>query len=179
MNQISQDPAAARIARRPRLADTPLLVIGAGPYGLATAAAAMAAGIQPLVVGELMGFWRRNMPAGMLLRSSVDWHLDSEGDHTLAAYLEDKGVAASDVDPIPLELFIDYAEWFRSAKHIPVDRCASKTCTASAPSSKRRSRTATDCAPMPSSWLPASSLSPAYRHGSSRCHRNASHTPAS
>ena len=42
---------------------TGLLVIGAGPYGLATAAAARAAGIEPLVVGEPMEFWRRSMPS--------------------------------------------------------------------------------------------------------------------
>jgi FAD-dependent urate hydroxylase len=102
---------------------TKLLVIGAGPYGLATAAAARASGIEPLVVGEPMEFWRRNMPAGMLLRSSVDWHLDPQGQHTLAAYLKETGVAPSDVDPIPLELFVDYAEWFRAAKQLAVN-CA-------------------------------------------------------
>jgi FAD-dependent urate hydroxylase len=31
-------------------------------------------------------------------------------------------VAARDVDPIPLELFVDYAEWFRAAKNIRVRR---------------------------------------------------------
>jgi cation diffusion facilitator CzcD-associated flavoprotein CzcO len=103
-------------------AETRLLVIGAGPYGLATAAAATAAGIEPIVVGEPMEFWRRNMPPGMLLRSSLDWHLDPQREHTLAAYLEETGVAAHDVEPIPLELFIDYAEWFSVAKNIPVRR---------------------------------------------------------
>jgi FAD-dependent urate hydroxylase len=122
MKQIPPDLAAIHLDPDPGVTHTQLLVIGAGPYGLAAAAAARATGIDPLVVGEPMGFWRRNMPAGMLLRSSIDWHLDPQGQHTLAAYLEEKGVAASDVDPIPLELFIDYAEWFRDAKSIPVRR---------------------------------------------------------
>jgi FAD-dependent urate hydroxylase len=102
--------------------ETGLLVVGAGPYGLSTAVAARAAGVKPLVVGEPMEFWRRNMPVGMLLRSSLDWHLDPQGEHTLGAYLEERGVAAHDVDPIPVELFIDYAEWFRVTKRIPVRR---------------------------------------------------------
>lgn len=56
------------------------------------------------------------------MRSSLDWHLDPQGEHTLGAYLEERGVAGPDVDPIPVELFIDYAEWFRVAKRIPVRR---------------------------------------------------------
>jgi hypothetical protein len=101
---------------------TELLVIGAGPYGLATAAAATAAGIDTTVVGEPMSFWRRHMPAGMLLRSSVDWHLDALDEHTLAAFLAECGIAPTDVEPIPLELFLDYADWFRVSKAINVHR---------------------------------------------------------
>lgn len=101
---------------------TDLLVIGAGPYGLATAAAAKAAGIDTTVVGEPMSFWRRHMPEGMLLRSPVDWHLDAAGEHTLLAYLNDYGLVRSDADPLPLARFLDYADWFRAAKGIDVHR---------------------------------------------------------
>src|SRR5438094_7375253 len=45
------------------------IVIGAGPYGLAAAAALRSAGVDPHVFGEPMSFWMEHMPKGMLLRS--------------------------------------------------------------------------------------------------------------
>jgi thioredoxin reductase len=92
---------------------TPLLVIGAGPYGLATAAYARRVGIEPLVVGQPMAFWRDNMPSGMFLRSGPDWHLDAAKEYTLRVYLEERGIDPAEVDPIPVALFIDYATWFQ------------------------------------------------------------------
>jgi FAD-dependent urate hydroxylase len=65
-----------------------------------------------------MAFWREHMPAGMFLRSGPDWHLDAAGVHTLEAYLEEHGVAPSEVDPIPIDVFLQYAEWFRQAKRV-------------------------------------------------------------
>src|SRR5215218_4677482 len=59
-----------------------------------------------------MGFWRRHMPPGMLLRSGVDWHLDPLGVHTLRGYLEEAGIDEADARPFPVELFIDYADWY-------------------------------------------------------------------
>jgi cation diffusion facilitator CzcD-associated flavoprotein CzcO len=97
-----------------------LLLIGAGPYALSTAALAKARGVDTVVVGRPMGFWLENMPEGMFLRSGPDWHLDADGVHTLGAYLEERGVAPEDVDPIPIRLFLDYCEWFRSVKGIDV-----------------------------------------------------------
>jgi len=55
---------------------TELLVVGAGPFGLALASAADRKGIDHVVVGRPMAFWKEHMPAGMLLRSASDWHLD-------------------------------------------------------------------------------------------------------
>ena len=97
---------------------TPLLVIGAGPYGLATAAEARRLGVDTVVLGEPMGFWRRHMPAGMLLRSGRDWHLDASGEHTLDAYVEAQGIDPAAIDPIPIDVFIGYADWFASQKGI-------------------------------------------------------------
>jgi cation diffusion facilitator CzcD-associated flavoprotein CzcO len=69
-----------------------------------------------------MGFWRENMPRGMLLRSGLDWHLDALGVHTLDAYLEEHGIAQSDVLPIPVELFVEYADWYAAETGVDVVR---------------------------------------------------------
>ncbi len=95
---------------------TSLLVIGAGPYGLSVAANAKDHGIETVVLGRPMEFWRENMPEDMFLRSGPDWHLDAAGVHTLDAYLEERRIAPAEVDPIPLALFVEYAEWFRTRK---------------------------------------------------------------
>jgi cation diffusion facilitator CzcD-associated flavoprotein CzcO len=97
-----------------------LLVIGAGPFGLAVAAHAKASGIGVSVVGEPMAFWKHSMPSGMLLRSGLEWHLDAAGVHTLENFLEEKHIRKADVQPIPVEIFREYAEWFRASKKIVV-----------------------------------------------------------
>lgn len=97
-----------------------LVVIGAGPYGLATAAAALRAGVDTAVVGKPLSFWVDNMPAGMYLRSGPDWHLDANGVHTFEAFLEERGIAASDVDPVPIAVFLAYARWFQLQEGLEV-----------------------------------------------------------
>jgi len=93
-----------------------LLVIGAGPYGLAVSAHAQRHGIDTVTVGAPMGFWREHMPAGMSLRSGPDWHLDVAGENTFEAFLAEKGITASDVHPIPISVYLDYTDWFIAAE---------------------------------------------------------------
>jgi FAD-dependent urate hydroxylase len=100
--------------------ETSLLVIGAGPYGLSTAALAQERGIETVVVGQPMGFWREHMPEGMFLRSGVDWHLDASGVHTFEAFVEEHGLTEEELDPIPLRTFLAYCDWFRQVKRITV-----------------------------------------------------------
>ncbi|MGO9750554.1 MAG: hypothetical protein ACLP8S_20160 [Solirubrobacteraceae bacterium] len=95
---------------------TQLLVIGAGPYALSTAAYVDAIGIDTVIVGQPMAFWREHMPEGMFLRSGADWHLDASGVRTFEAFLDERQIMAADVDPIPIGLFLEYAAWFQSAK---------------------------------------------------------------
>jgi cation diffusion facilitator CzcD-associated flavoprotein CzcO len=100
--------------------ETSLLVIGAGPYGLSTAAFAMEHGIETTVVGQPMGFWRDHMPERMYLRSGLDWHLDPGGVHTLGSFVEEHAIDNGQLDPIPLQTFLDYCDWFRRTKGIAV-----------------------------------------------------------
>jgi cation diffusion facilitator CzcD-associated flavoprotein CzcO len=98
-----------------------LLVIGAGPYGLAVSAHARQHGIDTVTLGTSMGFWREHMPAGMFLRSGPDWHLDVAGEHTFEAFLAERRLAAADVQPIPISVYLDYTDWFASEKGLAVD----------------------------------------------------------
>ncbi len=94
-------------------ADCEVLVIGAGPYGLATGAHLKAKGIHARVFGRPMEFWATKMPAGMLLRSprAASNIADPANAYTLGDF-----EAAHQIDPrnpIPLETFVDYGLWFQ------------------------------------------------------------------
>ena len=100
---------------------TDLLVIGAGPYAYSAAAYARDNGIETRIVGHPMAFWREQMPTDMYLRSGPDWHLDGSGEATFEAFFEDQGLLPADFDPIPIEVFLDYTEWFRERKALDVE----------------------------------------------------------
>jgi len=98
--------------------ETDLLIIGAGPFGLAIAAQASHAGVDHLVAGKPMEFWKQNMPQGMYLRSACDWHLDPVNIHTIEKFLETRGQTPPDVEPLSLAFYLEYAEWFQTQKQI-------------------------------------------------------------
>ena len=57
----------------------------------------------------------------MYLRSGPDWHLDTAGEHTFAAYFEDRGLSRDENDPVPIGVFLDHTDWFRAQKGFDVD----------------------------------------------------------
>ena len=97
---------------------TDFLVIGAGPFGLAAAALAKHEGLNYVLLGKPMDFWKENMPEGMYLRSSWDWHLDPLNTDTIEAYLDLNKMAKNDVEPLPLSFYLKYTSWFQEQKQI-------------------------------------------------------------
>ena len=101
--------------------DCEVIVIGAGPYGLAAAAHLAERGVATQVFGEPMSSWRHNMPQGMKLRSP--WgatHIpDPHGELSLDAFVAARGLSRR--EPLPLETFIDYGMWFQRAAVPDID----------------------------------------------------------
>jgi cation diffusion facilitator CzcD-associated flavoprotein CzcO len=97
---------------------TELLIIGAGPFGLAMAAYASYHHMDYLVVGHPMSFWHTHMPRGMYLRSACDWHLDPFNIHTIEAYLHTQHLRPTDVEPLARDVYLHYAQWFQQQKMI-------------------------------------------------------------
>ncbi|MDP9345204.1 MAG: NAD(P)-binding domain-containing protein [Actinomycetota bacterium] len=94
--------------------DCEVAIIGAGPYGLSTAAHLKARGITVQTFGKPMSFWEEQMPAGMLLRSP--WaasHLsDPDGARTLDRYRAVTGQTFG--KPVPRDRFVAYGRWFQA-----------------------------------------------------------------
>jgi FAD-dependent urate hydroxylase len=97
-----------------RSSDYHITVIGAGPYGLSSAAYLRAAGIETRVFGEPMAFWQKQMPVGMCLRSN--WGASHIADPrralTLDEYCRQNGNHIT--RPIPLDCFVDYGRWYQN-----------------------------------------------------------------
>src|SRR3954466_9819702 len=88
----------------------PVAIVGAGPFGLSVGAHLRARGSG--VLGKPMQTWRESMPEGMLLRSAwEETSLSAPGRR--GSLSEWAGASAQPrVEPIPLELFLRYSDWF-------------------------------------------------------------------
>jgi pyridine nucleotide-disulfide oxidoreductase len=92
-----------------------VLIIGAGPYGLSISTHLRGRGIDHLIVGRPMDTWRTHMPAAMYLKSEPygsDMSTPQAG-YDLAGYCRSERVDGIGRGiPLPLEQFLDYADWY-------------------------------------------------------------------
>ena len=86
-------------------------IVGAGPYGLSVAAHLPERRVR--VFGDPMHTWRTRMPPDMLLRS--DWEETSLSAPNNAGTIDvwAREVGEPRQNPIPLQTFLRYADWFR------------------------------------------------------------------
>jgi hypothetical protein len=91
--------------------NSPAVVIGAGPHGLASAAHLLEAGVPTMVFGDALSFWRETMPDGMLLRSA-SWA--SSINDPARKLTVSHWYGGQVPERIPLEDFIDYGLWFQA-----------------------------------------------------------------
>jgi cation diffusion facilitator CzcD-associated flavoprotein CzcO len=93
--------------------DCEVAVVGAGPYGLSLGAHLNSAGIETRVFGRPMSFWREHMPKGMKLRSpwAATHIVDPDNLLSLDAYAAVTSLGRP--DPLPLEDFVCYGDWFQ------------------------------------------------------------------
>lgn len=97
---------------------TSLLLVGTGPFGLSLAAYLNHKNIEYMHVGSSMDYWKNHMPKMMVLRSACDWHLDPINEDTILKYLETKQLKPADVEPLTLDFYLGYTEWFQLQKGI-------------------------------------------------------------
>lgn len=110
-----------RIPVRRRVGVT--VVIGAGPHGLGAAAHLRAAGVETISFGEPLEFWRRHMPAGMILRSrkSASSIADPRRSLTIDRY-EQTTRTIVHAPHLLLEEFVEYGQWFQRHTVPDLDR---------------------------------------------------------
>src|SRR5262245_26965140 len=90
-----------------------VVVVGAGPYGLSTAAHLLGRGLRVATFGKALELWRRHMPRGMFLRSHA-WTTnlsDPRGRYTFERFCRESGQSAR--YPIPKDVFVAYGLWFQ------------------------------------------------------------------
>lgn len=104
----------------------PVVVIGAGPYGLSTAAHLQAHGLPVRIFGNPLASWRENMPAGMVLKSTPTASTISapRPGYTLQDFCDATGEQRleTDLQVVPIDTFIRYGMWFHERLVPDVER---------------------------------------------------------
>jgi thioredoxin reductase len=90
-----------------------VVVIGAGPYGLSAAAYLKHAGVDAYVIGKPMAFWKQSMPGRMLLRSRIEASNIASPEEQLSLAAYQKSIKRKLPEPLPIEDFIAYGDWFQ------------------------------------------------------------------
>ncbi|RPF37419.1 FAD-dependent oxidoreductase [Streptomyces sp. TLI_185] len=113
----------------------PVVIVGAGPYGLSVAAHLRAEGVPVRIFGDAMGSWRHAMATGMFLKSTPDaTDLSAPGPGgRLADFRSLHGEPElTELTPIPCDVFVRYGLWFQKqyvgevdpARVVGVDRAS-------------------------------------------------------
>lgn len=95
----------------------PVVVIGAGPYGMAVTAHLRGRGVETVIAGKPMEFWK-NMPPSMHLKSTFSSITISD---PAREYTQQRFAAVSGrpiEEPVPLDFLLGYAAWFQE-HHTP------------------------------------------------------------
>jgi cation diffusion facilitator CzcD-associated flavoprotein CzcO len=119
----SSGPSRPPVDRKgnPKLDQTDIAIVGAGPHGLAAAAHLRRSGADCRIFGKPMSFWQ-GMPSGMLLRSNwtATCVAEYEGPLSLDSYCAAAGISLA--TPIPLDRFIEYGMWVQQQVAPDVDQ---------------------------------------------------------
>ncbi|MGV9274765.1 NAD(P)-binding domain-containing protein [Streptomyces griseosporeus] len=93
-----------------------VMIVGSGPYGLATAAHLKGWGVPFRIFGEPMDGWRSHMPSRMYLKSSpFSSSISSPAPgRRLQDFRAERGRApGGEREPVPVSEFIQYGLWFQ------------------------------------------------------------------
>ncbi|MET8782793.1 MULTISPECIES: FAD-dependent oxidoreductase [unclassified Streptomyces] len=133
MTQSLPDQRDARERALTGHAGLPVVVVGAGPYGLSVAAHLRQAGMPVRIFGEVMGSWRHAMATGMFLKSTpaaTDLSAPEPGGRLADFRRMHDESELTELTPIPCDVFVRYGLWFQQryvgevdpARVVAVDR---------------------------------------------------------
>jgi FAD-dependent urate hydroxylase len=94
--------------------ERPVVVIGAGPHGLAAVSHLRDAGVPTVAFGETLAFWRETMPSGMLLRSPRRASNISSPNGLLSLTRWGEQHGREIAQNLPLAHFLEYGSWFQT-----------------------------------------------------------------